>query len=115
MTNLSDFRTSKTFSDLTTARRNWGFDTYGITVRGQKVDKAIFLDTSWEGVEEIADAVVYLRFEITKLTSKGLLREKKRLENLVLVLTRVGNELFQYRKRLETLSPDLLQASEVTK
>lgn len=110
---LPKFRSAPSFEALINQRRQAGFLKYAVTIRGQKVDRALFMDTSWEALEELADAVVYLTFEVTKLESKGFRAEARRLTSLIKALESQGEALFAYRGRLRELAPDLLKEGDV--
>ena len=102
------FRDSKSFEELITRRRNQGFEEYAILIGGKRVDKAVFLDTSWETLEELADAVVYIRFEIAKVGTMDLKAECRRLRSLEKAILQLGRELFDYRERMSIKAPDLI-------
>ncbi len=97
------------FGNLCLRRKRVGFEEYAIIHHGERVDRALFIDTSWESLEELADAHIYLDFEIQKLESKGLRLEARRLEALKRTVRRVAEDLLKYRERAEASCPDLLR------
>ncbi len=102
------FRDSRDFETLIVRRRRQGFEIYATLFGDKMVDRAVFLDTSWEALEELADAVVYMRFEIAKVGTEGLKNERIRLKAIERAILQLGSELFAYRERIRTKSPDLL-------
>jgi len=110
---LGKFRSSESFDVLVEKRRAAGFETYGVVLdNGEKVDKAVLIDTSWEAVEQIADSVHYLRFEVAKVGSRGLRAERQRLQALEKALSQIEHDLFEYRKRMLERAPDLVNTDE---
>jgi len=105
---IGKFRDAETFYDLVQRRREAGFVKYAILVDGQEVDKAVFMDTSWETVEEVADAIVYLRFESAKVGSAGLKQEQNRIEAWIRSLLLLGSDIYSYRCRMIERGSDLV-------
>lgn len=105
---VGKYRDSSTFDELISRRREAGFRKYAIEVDGEMIDKAIFMDTSWETLEELADCIVYLRFERAKVGSRGLKQEQRRVESWIRSLELIGNEMFAYRARLLDKAPELI-------
>ncbi len=105
---IGKFRDAETFDELVQRRREAGFEKYAIMVEGQAVDKAVFMDTSWETVEEIADAIVYLRFEGAKVGSAGLKQEQNRIEAWIRSLLLLGSDVYSYRQRMLERGSDLV-------
>lgn len=105
---IGKFRDVETFDELVQRRREAGFEKYAIMVEGQPVDKAVFMDTSWETAEEIADAIVYLRFESAKVGSAGLKQEQNRIESWIRALQQLGADVFDYRSRMTLRGSDLV-------
>lgn len=110
--NIHDLRGKKglTPEELVAKRKAWGFSQYAIEVRGIKVDKALFMDTSWESLEEIADSIIYLEFELDKLDSQELRMEAIRIRAMIKVAYRLMHDLFAYRERVKVSCPDLLES-----
>lgn len=108
---IHDLRNSVTNpEDLVRKRKSWGFFQYAIKVNDVMVDQAIFKDTSWETLEELADAAVYLEFELDKLESKDFRMEARRVQAMRRVVYRLMSDLFSYRERVKISSPDLLES-----
>ncbi len=105
---IGKFRDAETFDDLVRRRREAGFMKYAILVDGQEVDKAVFMDTSWETAEEVADAIVYLRFESAKVGSAGLKQEQNRIEAWIRSLLLLGSDIYNYRRRMISRGSDLV-------
>jgi len=99
---------AKTFADLVLTRRADGFDLYAIEIDGRLVDRAFYIATSFESVEELADLYIYLSFEFAKLNVYGLKMEARRIDSFRKVVDRLGRDLFDYIERLKILAPDLL-------
>lgn len=100
-----------TFGDLVCSRREIGFEQYAILVDGEKTDRAFYVDTSWETLEELADGYIYSSFEIVKLESRGLRMEARRMRALRRTLQRLGDDLIAYRERVSVSAPELLESS----
>lgn len=108
MTTIGKFRDSQTFEELIERRREAGFRKYAINVDGKMVDKAVFMDTTWEALEELADTIVYLRLESAKIGSRGLKQEQRRIESMIRTLLQLGRDIFSYRQRVLKKAPELI-------
>ena len=98
------------FLELIEARKAKGHEEYGVELDiGVIVDSAYYKDISWECIEEIADAVVYLEFEQQKLANWDSKQEIKRLGSLIKSLASVAHSLEQYRERISIKYPELLE------
>ena len=98
------------FLELVEARKAKGHEEYGVELDiGVIVDSAFYMDISWECMEEIADAVVYLEFEQQKLANWDSKQEIKRLGSLIKSLASVAHSLEQYRERISIKYPELLE------
>lgn len=108
-------KTATSFRDLKEGRRKAGFEEYAIVVGGERVDKALFMDTSWETLEEISDSIIYLEFELVKLEALGIRNEARRIKSYIRQLWSVGDAIWIYRERIKSVAPDLLKEKEVSK
>ena len=98
------------FLELVEARKAKGHEEYGVELDiGVIVDSAFYMDISWECMEEIADAVVYLEFEQQKLANWDSKQEIKRLGSLIKSLASIAHSLEQYRERISVKYPELLE------
>ena len=98
------------FLELIEARKAKGHEEYGVELDiGVIVDSAYYKDISWECIEEIADAVVYLEFEQQKLANWDSKQEIKRLGSLIKSLASVAHSLEQYRERISIKYPEFLE------
>ena len=98
------------FLELVEARKAMGHEEYGVELEiGVIVDSAFYMDISWECMEELADAVVYLDFEQQKLSDRDSRQEVKRLGSLIRSLVSIANSLDQYRERISHKFPELLE------
>ena len=101
-----------TFDELVKARRAFGWEEYSIVVGGFRVDKAVFMDVSAEALEEVADLVVYLRFELEKVETKNLKGPARTLRGFLRTAESLGELLFKYRDTVRVRAPELLEAQE---
>ena len=98
------------FLELVEARKAKGHEEYGVELDiGVIVDSAFYMDISWECMEELADAVVYLEFEQQKLLDRDSKQEFKRLGSLIKSLSSIAHSLEQYRERISIKFPELLE------
>ena len=98
------------FLELVEARKAKGHEEYGVELDiGVIVDSAFYMDISWECMEELADAVVYLEFEQQKLLDRDSKQEFKRLGSLIKSLSSIAHSLEQYRERVSIKFPELLE------
>jgi len=98
------------FLELVEARKAKGHEEYGVELDiGVIVDSAFYMDISWECMEELADAVVYLEFEQQKLLDRDSKQEFKRLGSLIKSLSSIAHSLEQYRERMNIKFPELLE------
>ena len=62
---------SLSFEELIEYRKAIGYRVYGVKLDiGVIIDRAWYMDLTWECLEELADACVYLDFEVQKLRNR---------------------------------------------
>ena len=101
---------SLTFDELIEYRKAIGYRVYGVKLDiGVIVDRAYYMDISWECMEELADACVYIEFEIDKLRHREAKLEARRLTGVIKSLHNAASTLYSYRERVENKFPELLK------
>ena len=99
-----------TFEELIEHRRAQGHEEYGVELSiGIIVDRAYYKDISWECVEELADAIVYLEFENRKLQVLVDKQESRRIKSLIRSIYSIAHSLYGYRERVQDKHPELLK------
>ena len=68
-------------------------------------------DITWECIEELADACVYLGFEETKLRSLNANLEARRINTVVNSIKTAATILYEYRERVYERYPELFKES----
>ena len=98
------------FDELLEYRRAIGYRVYGVKhTSGVIIDRAVYMDISWECIEELADACVYLSFEEEKLRNKQSKFEARKIMSMIGSLKATARELYLYRERMESKYPELLE------
>ncbi len=101
---------SLTFDELIEYRKAIGYRVYGVKLDiGIVVDRAYYMDISWECMEELADACVYIGFEIDKLRHREAKLEARRLVGVLRSLHNAASTLYSYRERMQNRFPELLK------
>ncbi len=98
------------FQELVEYRKAIGYRVYGVKLDiGVIVDRAWYMDLSWECMEELADACVYLEFEIQKLRNREAKLEARRLEGVVRSIKSTAGTLKNYRERVSDRFPEIFK------
>lgn len=98
------------FDELLEYRRSIGYRVYGVKhISGIIIDRASYMDISWECIEELADACVYLSFEEEKLRNRQFKFEARKILSMIGSLKNTAQELYYYRERMENKYPELLE------
>jgi hypothetical protein len=97
------------FKTLVDERRAWGAYVHLLDLEGEKVEKADFLDTSWETLEELADARIYLSFEETKLRVRESRAEARKVASWIRIIDNLAAEVYKYRNRVNEKFPELFE------
>ena len=101
---------SLTFDELIEYRKAIGYRVYGVKLDiGVIIDRAWYMDLSWECMEELADACVYLDFEIQKLRNREAKLEARRLEGVVRSIKSSAGTLKHYRERVSDRFPEIFK------
>lgn len=101
---------SLSFEELIEYRKAIGYRVYGVKLDiGVIVDRAWYMDLSWECLEELADACVYLEFETEKLRSREAKLEARRLDSVVRSIKSSANILESYRERVSDRFPEVFK------
>ena len=98
------------FEELVEYRKAIGYRVYGVQLDiGVIVDRAWYMDLSWECLEELADACVYLDFEIQKLRNREAKLEASRLTSVVRSIKGTANTIKSYRERVSERFPEIFK------
>ena len=101
---------SLSFEELIEYRKAIGYRVYGVKLDiGVIVDRAWYMDLSWECLEELADACVYLEFETEKLRSREAKLEARRLDSVVRSIKSSAIILESYRERVSDRFPEVFK------
>tara|TARA_B100000749_G_C18160238_1_gene355548 strand:+ start:89 stop:472 length:384 start_codon:yes stop_codon:yes gene_type:complete len=99
-----------TFEELVEYRRAKGHEEYGVELSiGVIVDRAYYKDISWECIEELADAIVYLEFEDQKLRDRSNRLDSRTINSLMKSINTIANSLYGYRRRIKNKYPEILE------
>jgi len=101
------------FEELIEYRKSLGYRVYGVELLdvGVIIDRAFYKDITWECIEELADACVYLGFEETKLRSLNANLEARRINTVVNSVKTAATILYEYRERVYERYPELFKES----
>lgn len=98
------------FDEVVEYRKGIGYEVYGVSTReGARIDRAWYMDLSWECIEELADAMVYLSFEVSKLDGVDSKIEMRRINSTCSQIRSAANSLWDYRERLKQKYPFLFK------
>ncbi len=98
------------FEELIEYRKAIGYRVYGVKLDvGIIIDRAWYMDLSWECMEELADACVYLDFEVQKLRNREAKLEARRLESTIRSIKSSAAVLDSYRERVSDRFPEIFK------
>ncbi len=110
---IPQFKDAADIEELVRLRREAGYKLYAVEVSGNKVDRALFRDTSWEALEQCADTIIWLRFEMSKASTAGQTNEVRKLGSLVHAQEEIARSIFEYRERMKSKAPQLLTETQI--
>ena len=101
---------SMNFDELVEYRRGIGYSVYGVELSyGIIVDSAYYKDVTWECIEELADAFVYLGFEREKLLNRSSKSNSRRIESIQNRIRDCVVFINNYRETIKEKFPELLE------
>lgn len=101
---------SMNFDELVEYRKGIGYSVYGVELSyGIIVDSAYYKDVTWECIEELADAFVYLGFEREKLLNRSSKSNSRRIESIQNRIRDCVVFLNNYRETIKEKFPELLE------
>lgn len=101
---------SMNFDELVEYRKGIGYTVYGVELSyGIIVDSAYYKDVTWECIEELADAFVYLGFEREKLLNRSSKSNSRRIESIQNRIRDCVVFLNNYRETIKEKFPELLE------
>ena len=101
---------SMNFDELVEYRKGIGYSVYGVELSyGIIVDSAYYKDVTWECIEELADAFVYLGFEREKLLNRSSKSNSRRIESIQNRIRDCVVFINNYRETIKEKFPELLE------
>ena len=101
---------SMNFDELLEYRKGIGYTVYGVELSyGVIVDSAYYKDVTWECIEELADAFVYLDFEREKLINRSSKVNVRRIESIQSRIRDCVIFINTYRDVIKEKFPELLE------
>ena len=101
---------SLSFEELIEYRKAIGYRVYGVKLDiGVIIDRAWYMDLTWECLEELADACVYLDFEVQKLRNREAKLEARRLDSMIRSIKNTASILRSYRERVSDRFPEIFK------
>jgi|TARA_Y100000310_G_C20534568_1_gene740212 hypothetical protein len=101
---------SMNFEELVEYRKGIGYNVYGVELSyGIVVDSAFYKDVTWECIEELADAFVYLGFEREKLLNRSSKSYSRRIESIQNRIRDCVTFINSYRESVKEKYPELLE------
>ena len=101
---------SMNFDELVEYRKGIGYNVYGVELSyGIIVDSAYYKDVTWECIEELADAFVYLSFEREKLLNRSSKSNSRRIESIQNRIRDCVVFINNYREAVKEKYPELLE------
>ena len=101
---------SMNFDELVEYRKGIGYNVYGVELSyGIVVDSAFYKDVTWECIEELADAFVYLGFEREKLLNRSSKSYSRRIESIQNRIRDCVTFINSYRESVKEKYPELLE------
>jgi hypothetical protein len=101
---------SMNFDELLEYRKGIGYTVYGVELSyGVIVDSAYYKDVTWECIEELADAFVYLDFEREKLINRSSKVNVRRIESIQSRIRDCVIFINTYREVIKEKFPELLE------
>jgi hypothetical protein len=101
---------SMNFEELVEYRKGIGYTVYGVELSyGVIVDSAYYKDVTWECIEELADAFVYLDFEREKLINRSSKVNVRRIESIQSRIRDCVIFINTYRDVIKEKFPELLE------
>jgi len=101
---------SMNFEELVEYRKGIGYNVYGVELSyGVIVDSAYYKDVTWECIEELADAFVYLDFEREKLINRSSKVNVRRIESIQNRVKDCVVFINNYRDLIKEKFPELLE------